>query len=125
MDLSPIIFDKLEFLRYSRDGEHYKLSSTTDHMIFDLTYDEYDVSWSKWCFTNSDCPENVSILISSMNDFRNDLCHVAKLAKATYYITAYKNLNLVRDRLHPDLIPNIVILINNLRHPHYLETVKI
>ncbi len=51
----------------------------------------------------------------------NELIECVRIAKTTYFQTAYKNLNLVRDRLHPDIIPQLVMTINDLRRVHYLE----
>ncbi len=62
------------------------------------------------------------VTYDQVNALRAELIADVIAVRSVYYTTAYKNLNLVRDKLHPDVITTLVNLINDLRVVHYLET---
>ncbi len=62
---------------------------------------------------------NDKITIELLAKMRTELIADIKQQR-TMYIT---KLQLINDRLHPDVIPLVAILLNNLLPEHYLETV--
>ncbi len=125
---SQIIFNSIVFLGIETSPlyddpetnyELYNLVSNTHQMNIELTFKH------EWKYKNfrPNFAHNASEI--PLSHLRDNLIINAKNTKIEYYSSAFKNLNLIRHKLHRDLIPQIVMIISNLRHPHYLETVEI
>ncbi len=123
-----VIFNKMEFLGVGKstcpnhnDGleELYKLTSSLSTMTVGLSY-----RCNKWMFTDiinsPNYPNNINMdLVAILN---RDMIQRVSVAKATHYFIVFKNLNLVKNKLHPDVLPIIVNFVHSLRQIHYLES---
>ncbi len=115
-------FDKLEFLYDDPRREYYKL-----HPCNRMFYIEIEIKKphenNDWVYTNRPQNHCLKLDVQLINTLRRELINCIKINKFYYYRKAFKNLNLVRHWLHPDIVPRIVMTINELRYSHYLETV--
>ncbi len=123
MDRS-ITFERLEF-------SHIKASKGKYKEYYNLVSDYHCLSiglvFKKrfWHYTQDPPTFRSNVYDLGLSELRKNLIEDVKKVKTTYHITAYKNLNIIRDKFHPDLIHQIAIMINDLRHVHYLETAEI
>ncbi len=115
-----ILFDTLKFLRSTELREYYTVLSATSPWTIDIEYEKHQ----NWFYTDINRPDmpNHNITSNLMNHLRFKLINHVKFIKSKYYAIAYKNLNFIRNELHPDILPIIVNLIHNLRQPHPLES---
>ncbi len=132
------LFNKLEFIEVemvdytapisfwlqAKIVEYYSWTFEEDAKIykkFTICYTPEYASWGYYDHIASNGFNQNNL--TTLGNLRDTLIVNAKSAKIEYYATAHKNLNLVRDKLHPDVVPYIVRMINDLRQSHYLDSV--
>ncbi len=126
-----VIFDRIQFLGLGKSccsshsnyiDECYKVTSSLNDTVVEMS-----LKCGGWTYADHSNRPKYSHNLNAdlMSDLREKLVAKIKYAKEMYYITAYKNLNLVRDNLHSDILLAIVNFVHNLRQPNYLESVEI
>ncbi len=125
---SAVVFDNMIFLnlKKSKCTEHHDFMNECYKVTSSLndTTVEMSMTCGGWDYTYPNCyrPRFHNLTNPSLDILKVKLIERVQLAKETYFQAVFKNLNLVRDRLHRDIIPQIVMMLSDLRHVHYLET---
>mgnify|MGYP001560284126 CR=1 FL=1 len=101
--------------------ENYEISD--EHtMICSLLFNGTKWYYSRENNRKSYAGEQTRLIYS---DLRNKSIQKAKEIRFVYKESIFKKFNLIRSLIHPDVIPQILILLNDLLPVHYLETVEI